>query len=104
MGTGGMGMLVRLVVLAAVLLVGASVAEAHPGGTNACGCHVDSRTDECHCHEETGECGCDCYPNSCETECGCRLVAPGDPPARLLGFVMLIGAAGAVVVSMRRRR
>ena len=62
----------RIGLMAAVLSWSAA-AVAHSGGTNSCGCHVDSSTDECHCHEELS-CGCDCEPSSCDS--GCASVDP----------------------------
>lgn len=56
-----------LMVLAVGLIVVADAppAEAHGGGLNACGCHVNHRTGECHCHHDRG-CGCACQPDRCE--------------------------------------
>ncbi len=42
-----------------------SPAEAHGGGLNRCGCHINHRTGACHCHRDTG-CGCECQPDGCE--------------------------------------
>jgi hypothetical protein len=37
-------------------------ANAHGGGLNKCGCHIDSRYNTCHCHQAPyGGCGSECY-------------------------------------------
>lgn len=90
----------RLLV-ASVLVLAPAVAVAHPGGTNSCGCHVESVTNGCHCHESTGACGCDCSPSSCSAgdsfdDCACSGASSEDAP----GLAIL--AAGAVLLLRRR--
>jgi hypothetical protein len=37
-------------------------ANAHGGGLNKCGCHIDHRYNTCHCHQAPyGGCGPECY-------------------------------------------
>jgi MYXO-CTERM domain-containing protein len=70
----------HLLVAVAILLAAPSVAEAHPGGLNACGCHVESATNRCHCHDVRDSCNCDCYPVRCDDEVGCGCQSPGSAP------------------------
>ncbi len=55
------------IALALVLVADAPLAEAHGGGLNHCGCHVNHTTGECHCHHDYG-CGCSCEPPRCDRE------------------------------------
>ncbi|MEM9072191.1 MAG: hypothetical protein AAGE52_27035 [Myxococcota bacterium] len=52
--------------LGAILVPWASLAAAHGGGLNRCGCHHNRSTGACHCHRARG-CGCECEPRSCST-------------------------------------
>ncbi|MDP1543158.1 MAG: YHYH domain-containing protein [Polycyclovorans sp.] len=42
--------LASILALAAMCAFGPSIAAAHSGGTDAYGCHVDSKTGIRHCH------------------------------------------------------
>jgi hypothetical protein len=55
--------------LFALVLVGLpeTLAQAHGGGLNACGCHFNRKTGECHCHQNWG-CGCECQDSSCNAK------------------------------------
>ncbi len=54
----------------AVLVLAPVAVQAHGGGLNACGCHMNRKTGVCHCHRDTGRCGCTCEPESCAKKSG----------------------------------
>ena len=72
--------LMSMTVFAGILLFTPSVALAHGGGLNKCGCHKDHRYNppQCHCHRAPyGGCGPECYSGesdasqtSASSQCG----------------------------------